>query len=221
MKIKTTYPFIMVSFFLFSCGKEDKKVAEKTPTEKKTDGNYISKKWKKTKEYFVESDSLIKARKLAYFDYQRKNYPEYESVEKWFLSNPKQLLNLKGDYYKMLKGSVLDEGTIKHIDLIKKSEYATYKYLYVTEEAYFIYDLAYESNKIKYKSVRRIQKGYGKEPMHDLIFDKQLNLDTELFQGEVKQDLYTKNGHLFFEFIKEVNGNSVTNTIDLGTERNF
>lgn len=220
MKITSIY-VMLITLVLFSCGKENKKESTNKKVETKTEGNYISKKWKSTKEVFVDSDSLINARKTAYFAYQRKNYPEYVSVEKWFKSNPKQLLNLKGDYYKMLKGAILDEGTIKHIDLTKKSEFGTYKYLYVTEDAYFIYDLAFESNKVKYKSVRRIQKGYGKEPMHDLIFDKQLDLDTELFQGDVKQDLYTKNGHLFFEYIKDVNGNSVANTIDLGTERKF
>lgn len=220
MRITSIY-VMSITLLLFSCGKENKKESANKKVETKTEGNYISKKWKSTKEVFVDSDSLINARKTAYFAYQRKNYPEYISVEKWFKSNPKQLLNLKGDYYKMLKGAILDEGTIKHIDLTKKSEFGTYKYLYVTEDAYFIYDLAFESNKVKYKSVRRIQKGYGKEPMHDLIFDKQVELDTELFQGDVKQDLYTKNGHLFFEYIKDVNGNSVANTIDLGTERKF
>lgn len=220
MKIKSIY-LIVITLVLFSCGNENKKENKKDAVESKKEGNYISKKWKSTKEVFVDSDSLINARKTAYFAFQRKNYSEYISVEKWFKSNPKQLLNLKGDYYKMLKGAILDEGTIKHIDLTKKSEFGTYKYLYVTKDAYFIYDLAFESNNVKYKSVRRIQKGFGKEPMHDLIFDNQLNLDTELFQGDVKQDLYTKNGHLFFEYIKDVNGNSVANTIDLGTERKF
>ena len=220
MKITSNY-IILIALVLFSCGKENKIESKVIKAETKTEGNYISKKWKSTKEVFVDSDSLINARKTTYFAYQRKNYPEYVSVEKWFKSNPKQLLNLKGDYYKMLKGAILDEGTIKHIDLTKKSEFGTYKYLYVTEGDYFIYDLAFENNKVKYKSVRRIKKGYGKEPMHDLIFNKQLDLDTELFQGDVKQDLYTKNGHLFFEYIKEVNGNSVANTIDLGTERKF
>jgi hypothetical protein len=187
----------------------------------KKEGNYISKKWKNTKEIFVDSDSLISTRKSAYFADQRKKYPEYTNVQKWFESNPKQLLNLKGDYYKMLKGAILDEGTIIHKDLTSKSEYGTYKYLYVTEEAYFIYDLACENSTVAYKSVRRIQKGFGKEPMHDLIFDKHLELEKEVFQGEVQQDLFTKNNHLFFEYQKKVNGNSVTNTIDLGTERKF
>lgn len=200
---------------------EVEKTEEIVPTVKKEDGNYISKKWKGTKEIFVDSDSIVNVRKTNYFDYQRKKYPEYISVQKWFESNPKELLNLKGDYYKMLKGAVLDEGTITHKDLTEKSEFGTYKYLYVTEKAYFIYDLAYSNNKVQYKSVRRIQKGFRKEPMHDLIFDKQRNLEKELFQGEVKQDLFTKDGNLFFEYIKDVNGNSVANTIDLGTERNF
>ena len=217
MKIKSSCIITIASVLLFSCGKENKKVTIET----KTDGNYISKKWKNTKEVFVDSDSIINVRKTAYFAYQKKNYPEFTIVEKWFLSNPKQLLNLKGDYYKMLKGAVLDEGSITHNDLIAKSEFGTYKYLYVTEEAYFIYDLACTNNKVKCKSVRRIKKGFGKEPMHDLIFDKQLNLEKELFQCDVKQDLFTKNDKLFFEYEQEVNGNSVTNTIDLGTERNF
>ena len=222
MKIKTTYLISITSLLLLSCGnKQEKKEVKKATIEKKTDGNYISKKWKSTKEIFIDSDSLVAARKKAYFTDQKKKYPEYASVQKWFKSHPKQLLDLKGDYYKMLKGAVDDEGTITHKDLTKKSEFDTYKYLYVTKEAYFIYDLAYDNNEVLYKSVRRIQKGYGKEPMHDLIFDKQLELEKELFQGEVEQDLFTKNGHLYFEYEKKVNGNSVTNTIDLGTERHF
>jgi hypothetical protein len=196
-------------------------VNESKETVKKVEGNYISKKWKSTKGMFVDSDSVINARKTTYFDYQKNNYPEYQSVQKWFESNPKELLNLKGDYYKMLKGAVLDEGTIIHKDLTVKSELGTYKYLYVTEEAYFIYDLTNTANEAHYKSVRRIQKGIGKEPMHDLEFDKRRNLKREKFQGEVKQDLFTKDGHIFFEYKKKVNGNSVVNTIDLGTERNF
>lgn len=222
MKIKTTYLLTITSLLLFSCGnKKEKKEIEKVAIEKKTDGNYISKKWKSTKEIFVDSDSIVNARKTAYFVNLKKIYPEYVSVQKWFESKPKELLNLKGDYFKMLNGVITDEGTITHEDLTKKGEFGTYKYLYITEKAYFIYDLAYTNNKVEYKSVRRINKGFGKEPMHDLIFDKQQNLEKELFQGEVKQDLFTKDGHLFFEYIKDVNGNSVTNTIDLGTERNF
>ena len=222
MKIKTTYLIALTSLLLFSCGgKDDKTEVKKAVKEKKTDGNYVSKKWKKTKEYFVDSDSIIAIRKKNYFSNQRKKYPEYTSVQKWFESNPKELLGLKGDYYKMLKGAVLDEGTITHKDLICKSEFGTYKYLYVTEDAYFIYDLAYDNNNVKYKSVRRIQKGFGKKPMHDLVFDKNLELEKEVFQGDVKQDLFTKNNHLFFEYEKKVNGNYVTNTIDLGTERKF
>ncbi|MBU2060318.1 MAG: hypothetical protein KKH44_00515 [Bacteroidetes bacterium] len=222
MKIKTTYLITITSLLLFSCGKkEDKTKDKKTIIEKKTDENYISKKWKSTKDVFVDSDSLIYARKTAYFASQRKKYPEYASIQKWFESNPKQLLGLKGDYYKMLKGAINDEGTITHKDLTSKSEFGTYKYLYVTEDAYFIYDLTSDNNKVQYKSVRRIQKGFGKEPMHDLIFDKNLDLEKEMFQGEVKQDLFTKKDHLFFEYKKKVNGNEVINTIDLGTEQNF
>ena len=162
MKITSIY-VMLITLVLFSCGKENKNESTNKKIETKTEGNYISKKWKSTKEVFVDSDSLINARKTAYFAYQRKNYPEYVSVEKWFKSNPKQLLNLKGDYYKMLKGAILDEGTIKHIDLTKKSEFGTYKYLYVTEDAYFIYDLAFESNKVKYKSVRSFRKHYANQ----------------------------------------------------------
>jgi len=198
-----------------------KTISSGKETVKKVDGNYISKKWKSTKGMFADSDSVITAKKTTYFANQIRKYPEYASVQKWFESNPKELLNLKGDYYKMLKGAILDEGTITHRDLTEKSELGTYKYLYVTEEAYFIYDLTNTTNEAHYKSVRRIQKGIGEEPMHDLEFDKRRNLRKEKFQGEVRQSLFTKNGHVFFEFKKKVNGNSVVNTIDLGTERNF
>lgn len=222
MNIKKTQLLTITAILMFSCGnKDEKKEIENVAIENKTEGNYISKKWKTTKEIFIDSDSLVSARKDAYFTKQQNNYPEYIDVQKWFESNPKQLLNLKGDYYKMLKGAINDEGTITHKDLIKKSEFDTFKYLFITKDAYFIYDLAYEENKVQYKCVRRIQKGFGKEPMHDLIFDRNIELEKEVFQGKVKQDLFTKNGNLFFEYEKKVNGNSVTNTVDLGTERKF
>lgn len=222
MNIKKTQLLTITAILMFSCGnKDEKKEIENIVIEKKTEGNYISKKWKTTKEIFIDSDSLVSTRKDAYFKKQQNNYPEYISVQKWFESNPKQLLNLKGDYYKMLKGAINDEGTITHKDLIKKSEFDTYKYLFITEDSYFIFDLACENNKVQYKSVRRIQKGFGKEPMHDLIFDGNIELEKEVFQGEVKQDLFTKNGSLFFEYEKKVNGNSVINTVDLGIERKF
>lgn len=217
-----TIASVVLSIMLFSCNKrEEKKDDRKETIEEKTNGNYISKKWKSTKEIFVDSDSLINDRKIAYFNMQKDKYPEYKHVQKWFESNPKQLLNLKGDYYKMLKGVISDNGTITHKDLATKSKNDTYKYLYITEDAYFIYDLKYSEDKVEYKGVRRIQKGFGKQPMHDLIFDKNIELEKEVSQGKVKQDLFTKNGHLYFEYKNKVNKNSVINKIDLGLERNF
>jgi hypothetical protein len=196
-------------------------VNDSKETVKKVEGNYISTKWKSTKGMFVDSDSVINARKITYFDYQKNNYPEYQSVQKWFESNPKELLNLKGDYYKMLKATITDGPSISYKDLIGLTEAQTYEYLFVTDDAYYIYDLSCKKNVVEVKGSRRIQKGYGKEPMHDLIFDSKMNLVKEVFQGEVTQDLFTKNGHLYFKFEKEVNDSFVKNTIDLGTERNF
>lgn len=221
MKTKYLYLITIASVLLFSCGKEDKKEIKKVTTETKTDGNYISKKWKNAKEVFVDSDSIINVRKTTYFTDQRKKYPEYSKVQKWFESNPKELMNLKGDYYKMLKATIADGSTIIYKDLKELTIAKRYQYLYVTEDAFYIYDLSYDKNRVEMKGSRRILKGYGKEPMHDLIFDSKMNLIKELYKGEVEQDFYTKNGRLYFEFKKEINDSYVGNTIDLGTERNF
>lgn len=222
MKIKTTSLITITSFLIFSCGnKEEKKDVKKIAIEKKTDGNYISKKWKGTKEIFVDSDSIINARKTNYFENQRKKYPEYASVQKWFESNPKELFGLKGDYYKMLKATIADGDTKNYKDLTALSEAKTYQYIYITGDAFFILDLSTQKDVVNMIGSRRIQKGYGTEPMYDLFFDSKKNLTKEAYLGDVEQDLFTKNGHIYFEFKKEINDSFVSNTIDLGTERDF
>lgn len=221
MKRKITSLVIITSLVLFSCGKEDKKTSKETASVKKTDGNYVSKKWKKTKEYFVDSDSVINIKREKYFKDLKTKYPEYLHVQKWFDSNPKELLGLKGDYYKMIKATIEDDGSITYKNLIPLSEQGTFEYLFVNDDAYYIYDFSFIKNKIKAEGVRRIKKGYGDQPMHDLVFNNNQFLEQEIFQGNVGQDLFTKNGHLFFEFDKEVNDKKVINTIDLGNERSF
>ncbi|PTT02250.1 hypothetical protein DBR27_11320 [Flavobacterium sp. HMWF030] len=207
---------------MFSCGGKDEKTeVKKIAKEKKTDGNYVSKKWKKTKEYFVDSDSLKKIKEDKYFKDLKSKYPEYSKVQKWFASNPKELQNLKGDFYKMLKAIIVDNGSITYKNLIPLSEQGTYEYLFINDDAYYIYDFSFVNNQIKPEGVRRIKKGYGEQPIHDLIFDHNHFLEKEIFQGNVEQDLFTKNGHVFFEFEKDVNDKKISNTIDLGKERDF
>lgn len=188
---------------------------------KKEKGNYISKKWKTTKEIFIESDSVIKARKVTYFADLNKKYSEFKFVQHWFASKSKELQNLQGEFYKMIKGTTVNNETISYNDLASISPQGTYKYLLISDDAFYIYDLSVNKGIIKCKGVRRIKKGMSSEPMHDLIFDKNGNLKQEIFQGDVEQDLFTKEGHIFFKFEKEYEGKMVTNTIDLGVERKF
>lgn len=221
MKGKITSLLITTSLILFSCGKEDKKKSKETVAVKKTDGNYVSRKWQKTKDYFVDSDSIKNIRKEKYFKDLKTKYPEYLYVQKWFESNPKELFGLKGDYYKMTKATIEDNGSITYKNLIPLSERGTFEYLFVNDDAYYIYEFSFIKNKIKPEGVRRIKKGYGDQPIHDLEFDKNHFLEKENFQGNVDQDLFTKNDNLFFKIVKEINDKKVTQTFDLGTERKF
>lgn len=221
MKMKITYLIIITSLVFFSCGKEDKKAKKETAALKKTDGNYVSKKWKNTKDLIFDSDSVVKIKKDKYFKELHNKYPEYQYVQKWFESNPKELLGLKGDYYKMIKATIENDESITYKNLIPLNEKGTFEYLFVNDDAYYIYDFSFIKNKIKPEGVRRIKKGYRNQPMHDLVFSNNHFLEKEISQGNVSQDLFTKNGHLFFEFGKEVNDKKVVNTIDLGTERSF
>lgn len=116
--MKITYLIIIASFVLFSCGKENEKSKKETSTVKKTDGNYVSTKWKKTKDYFIDSDSVVNVKRDKYFQELRKKYPEYKYVQNWFQSNPKELLGLTGDYYKMIKATFEDDGNITYENLI-------------------------------------------------------------------------------------------------------
>ncbi|MBQ0908585.1 hypothetical protein KBJ98_07720 [Flavobacterium sp. F-328] len=220
MKIASVY-ITLISLLIFSCGKEDKKESTNKKAETTTEGNYISKKWKSTKEVFVDSDSLLKIKKDKYFKELRNKYPEFKYVQKWFESNPKELLGLKGDYYKMIKATYEDDANITYENLIAPGDRGTFKYLFVNDDAYYIYEFLLKERKIKPVDIRRIRKGYGAEPMHELTFDRNHLLEKEIFKGDVDQDLFTKNGHLFFKFGKDVDDKRVTNTIDLGTERDF
>ncbi|GGF30034.1 hypothetical protein [Flavobacterium limi] len=221
MKGKITSLIITTSLVLFSCGKENEKTSKEAVAVKKTDGNYVSRKWKKTKDYFIDSDSIKNIRKEKYFKDLKAKYPEYEYAQKWFESNPKELFGLKGDYYKMIKATIEDDGSITYKNLIPVNERGTFEYLFVNDNAYYIYELSFLKNKIRPEGIRRIKKGYGDQPMHDLEFDNNHFLEKENFQGNVDQDLFTKNGHLFFEIAKETNDKKVTQTIDLGVERKF
>lgn len=219
--MRITYLIIIASVLLFSCRKEDKKSNKETSAVKKTNGNYVSTKWKKTKDYFVDSDSLLNIRKHNYYNDLIKSYPDFKPVQNWFLSKPKQLQNMQGELYKMIKGSVNKNETISYTNLAIKGPQNTYKYLFVTHNAFYIYDLLVTNNTVIYKGVRRIKKGFRKEPMHDLKFDRSGNLYQEVYQGDVEQDLYTKDGHVYFKLEKDQENGSVINTVDLGKERKF
>ena len=221
MKMRITYLIIATFFVLFSCGKKDEKLTKETSAVKKTEGNYVSTKWKKTKEYFVDSDSAVNIRKYNYYNDLIKTYPDFKVVQNWFLSKPKQLQNMNGELYKMVKSAINNNETISYTNLAIEGPKGTYKYLFITNDAFYIYDLLVINGSVNYKGVRRIKKGFRKEPMHDLIFDLSGNLNQEIFQGEVKQDLYIKDGHVYFEFEKDQEEGSVINTVDLGKERNF
>jgi hypothetical protein len=204
--------FILLSITLLACEKKTEKITDT--------GDYISIKWKKTKDLFIESDSVTEVKKSKYYAALSKKYPEYDAVKKWFASKPIQLQNLDGTFYKMLSNNIVNNKSVTHEDLHRASDVGTYKYLFVNDDAYYIYDLSERKGKIFCKGVRRIKKGYGKKPIHDLEFKNGV-LTREVFQADVEQDLFTKDGLLYFQWEKEVDGGEVTNTVNLGPERDF
>ena len=219
--MRNNYYILFLALFYLSCSKDKRKIDKQETVVQESRKSGISVKWEQTKEIFVESDSIKNTRKEKYFSDLKNTYPDYSIVKNWFAKSRSKYINENGEFYKMLKNETNNNNTIVHKDLSSVSANNTVKYLFVTEDAYYIFDLEILENRAVYKGVRRIKKGYASQPVHDLIYDDNISLVKEVYQGKVKQDLFTKNGRLYFEFEKNSGDQKVKNTIDLGTERNF
>jgi len=170
---------------------------------------------------FTESDSLKVVKKDLYYSKLSAKYADFNAVQGWFLSRPKEVFGQKGQYYKMLSSEITDGNSISHKNLADISERGTYLYLFVTDDAYYIFDLFVDGMLVTCRSVRRISSGFGKEPVYDLKFDVKGNLLEEIYQAEVSQDLYESDDKLYFEFSQKGENIDVKNVISLGDEKDF
>ncbi|MDO6803947.1 hypothetical protein Q4595_15965 [Wenyingzhuangia sp. 1_MG-2023] len=217
--MKNKYIIISLILTFLSCDK-GKKVLKKSTETIKNSVNYLDTiVVKKSIEYFDRkkrvSDSIQLNKLLNYFEENNSKYSEYRIIQSWFESNPVQLQNLKGNFYKILNSVVHEGKNINRNNYEYKSERNTYKYFYETEEYYFILDLEVIKEKIVCNSVRRIGVGFGDEEMYDIIYENN-EIKKEIFQSYVNPELFEKEDKLYFEFSKEVENGDIINTINLG-----
>lgn len=210
---------LIISFIglLISC--DD---GEKSKIEGDADSGIIDKSWKSVKrgvnvpfEYFEKrsrkSDSTKKASIDQYYENQRKKYPEYKAAEKWFKSNPPELLGLVGNYYKITEGTIQNGRSISRSHFVEPTDRRNYLYFFRSEERFFILELQIE-NEVSCLSVRCIIDGWGDQPMYDYLYDEKGNLIEEVFQADVEPSFYEEDGNLYFEYAN----NDIVNTVLLG-----
>ena len=166
-------------------------------------------------EYFEErsrkADSAKKTAISQYYKILRKRYPEYSAAEKWFQSNPSELLGLQGNYYKITEGSIQNGKSISRSHFVEPSQGNRFLYFFRSEERYFILELEV-NDQVICNSVRCIMEGWGEQPMFDYIYDEKGNLIEEVFQADVKPSFYEDDGNLYFEYAD----NDIKNTVSLG-----
>jgi hypothetical protein len=126
----------------------------------------------------VEKDKIIRAT----FE---KVYPEYKTVANWFSTNPKELLNSEGEFYKITKSTKQVGETVTIQSLKEKSERGTYMYFYFTEDVFFILELQVFKYQVNCINVRRIANGFGKQPMHDILYNDKKEIAKEIFHNNV------------------------------------
>lgn len=215
---------LIILFLLLVSGCSGEQKSNKENTE---EVGIISKSWSRVKstankpfEYFEErsrkADSAKNASIDQYYENQRKKYPEYKAAEKWFKSNPPELLGLEGNYYKITEGTIQNRRSISRSHFIEAVRDNIYLYFFRSEERFFILELEI-GDQVTCVSVRCIMNGWGEQPMFDYQYDEKGNLIKEVFQAEVNPSFYENDGNLYFEFAND----KIINTTLLGPTINI
>lgn len=218
MKFRIHKTFIAgIIFLVVSCND-----SEKSEQGEISEEGIISRSWENVKsgvrlpfEYFEErsrkSDSTRKISIDQYYENQRSLYPEYLAAEKWFNSNPPELLGLAGNYYKITEGTIQNGRSIRRSHFVEPTDGKNYLYFFRSEDRYFILELQIK-NDVTCQSVRCILDGWGDQPMYDYLYDEKGNLVEEVFQADVEPSFYEEDGNLYFEY----SNNDIVNTVLLG-----
>lgn len=143
---------------------------------------------------------------------------DYNIVANWFSKNPPEFANKNGHFYKMFGATIIENETTTRTDLSKKDENNRYHYCCITEDSYYLLEFKIIYKKAKCMNIRRISRGWGKEKMHDIEYNKEGLIIKENFISEVNPDLYRRNGNLFLEFQGKIGDKDVTNIINLGRD---
>ena len=181
-------------------------------------GDKIITLYKKGKDYIIEPDSIKNLREQIYLDEMSSKHPEYLNVVTFFKENNEQVLEKNGDLYPIVDVNILDNGSIIHNAYNSPNEV---KYLYKTEDNFYIYTFQIKASQIdSCTNIRRIRNGYFKEPVHDLIFENN-RLIKEEFVSEVSKKFYDENGIQYFRVSKKFDNGEVVNKYNLGPIKNF
>jgi hypothetical protein len=176
----------------------------------------------KTFDYFewsdINEDSLLVEKDKIIRATLEKGYPEYKTVADWFSTKPKELLNSEGVFYKITKAIKQVGETVTIQSLKEKSERGTYMYFYSTEDDFLILELQVFEYQVNCINVRRIAVGYGKQAMHDILYNDKKEIVKEIFHNDVNPSMEEVDGALTFEFTAKLNGKKYTNTLYLADD---
>lgn len=212
---------LFVLFLITISCKDEDGYLKKSKDAISSSANYLdSTLIKKPIKYFdnrkLRSDSIEQKRVNDYYKFYKNKYPEYAAIYNWFNSNPNQLKDLDGNFYKIISSVVIDGKDVVRKNHEDSQGNNVYKYFYETDDYFFILELKVDGQFVNCLGVRRIEDGLGDEPMYDLIFDENDNLQKEIYQAEVNPDLYENDETVFFEFTKKYEKKKIINTINLG-----
>lgn len=201
---------VISSLLLLSCSKDINSEKKISNTEK----SFIDR----CKEFIIEPDEMKSIRREAYLKDMLENYNDYEFVLEFFTQkNNPFILEENGSLYKIIDSQIDDAGSKSY----NYEDQNLVKYFYVTESNYYIYSFNYvNNNSIEFIGLRRLEKGFFKTKMHDLIFSNE-KLIKENLVGKFATDFYDEDGIQKFEFSNKVNGDKIINTFNLGTVKDF
>src|SRR5690606_9577013 len=95
---------------------------------------------KKPFEYFKErsrkADLMEKAAIAQHYESLRKKYPEYSAAELWFKSGPPELLDLEGDFYKVIEGTIQNRRSVSRSHFVEPVRDNIFLYFFRSEERF-------------------------------------------------------------------------------------